>query len=51
VLQLDETAFEPPPEITKDQADGFVRGVTSLANRLLLVIDVARVIGEEISHA
>lgn len=50
VLRLDETAFEEPPEMVKDQANGFVSGVTTVANRLLLVVDVPRVIGEEISH-
>lgn len=50
VLRLDESAFEPPPDLVNDQAAGFVKAVTTLAQRLLLVVDVPRVIGEETSH-
>ena len=50
VVQLDETAFTPPPDLVDAQASGFVRAVTTHAQRLLLVVDVPRVIGEE-AHA
>ncbi|HUS33369.1 MAG TPA: chemotaxis protein CheW [Kofleriaceae bacterium] len=51
VLRIDEEKFEEPPEMVRDQANGFVRAVTTQANRLLFVVDVPRVIGEEIAHA
>jgi purine-binding chemotaxis protein CheW len=51
VLRLDETTFEAPPEMVADQSGGFVKSVATLANRLLLVVDVPRVIGEEHAHA
>lgn len=51
VLRLDEGSFEPPPDLVNDQAAGFVKAVTTVAQRLLLVVDVPRVIGEEPGHA
>ncbi len=51
VLKLDAEAFEAPPSLVDQQAAGFVKAVTTVANRLLLVVDVPRVIGEEIAHA
>jgi hypothetical protein len=33
------------------EGDGFVKAVTTIASRLLLLVDVPRVIGEEITHA
>ena len=51
VLKLDSAGFEPPPALIDQQAAGFVKAVTTIANRLLLVVDVPRVIGEETTHA
>jgi purine-binding chemotaxis protein CheW len=52
VLRLDETSFEPPPELLDHQASGFVKAVATQANRMLLVVDVPRLIGEEaLQHA
>ncbi len=51
VLRLDETTFEPPPELVDSQASGFVRAVATQAQRLLLVVDVPRLIGEETVNA
>jgi purine-binding chemotaxis protein CheW len=51
VLPLDETTFEPPPELLDTRASGFVKAVTTQAKRLLLVVDVPRLIGEEALHA
>ena len=51
VLPLDEAAFEPPPELLDSQAAGFVKAVATQAKRLLLVVDVPRLIGEEALHA
>ena len=50
IVRIDETTYEPPPEIVGVQAAGFVKAVTTVASRLLLVVDVPRVIGEEIAH-
>jgi purine-binding chemotaxis protein CheW len=51
VLRLDESSFQPPPDLVEVQAAGFVKAVTTDASRLLLVVDVQRVIGEEVAHA
>jgi purine-binding chemotaxis protein CheW len=50
VLQIDDAAFEKPPEVIEQQSAGFVKAVASVAKRLCLLIDVPRVIGEEQSH-
>ena len=51
ILRLDEGAFTPPPEMMGQQGDRFVKAVITIASRLLLLVDVPRVIGEEITHA
>ncbi|HEX3482940.1 MAG TPA: chemotaxis protein CheW [Kofleriaceae bacterium] len=47
VIQLDEASFQDAPELIKQQASGFVTGVVSVRNRLFLIVDVPRVIGQE----
>lgn len=51
VLRLDETTFEPPPQLVDSQATGFVKAVATQAQRLLLVVDVPRLLGEETVNA
>ena len=51
VVRLDEATFEPPPELIDEQASGFVKAVATQSERLLLVVDVPRLIGEEALHA
>jgi purine-binding chemotaxis protein CheW len=50
VVQIDEAAYEKTPEIIEQQASGFVNGVATAAKRLFLLVDVPRIIGEELSH-
>jgi purine-binding chemotaxis protein CheW len=50
VMQIDPSAFEAPPEILEQQSAGFVKAVATIAKRLFLLVDVPRVIGEEIAH-
>lgn len=50
VIQIDEAAYEKPPEMIEQQVSGFVRGVATVAKRLFLIVDVPRIIGEEQSH-
>lgn len=50
VVQIDPAAYEKPPEIIEAQASGFVKGVATAAQRLFLLVDVPRIIGEELSH-
>lgn len=51
VLQLDPTDFTKPPEVVEHNAAGFVTAVATLPKRLVLLVDVPRVIGEEVRHA
>ncbi len=50
VLQIDAAKFEKPPEMIEHQTAGFVKAVASIAQRLFLLVDVPRVIGEELAH-
>lgn len=50
VVRLDEGAFENPPEILDHQTAGFVKAVATVMKRLFLLVDVPRVIGEELTH-
>jgi purine-binding chemotaxis protein CheW len=50
VLQLDPASFEKPPEMI-GQSAGFITAIAMAAKRLFLLIDVPRIIGEELTHA
>lgn len=50
VLQIDAAKFEKPPELIEQQTAGFVTAVATIAQRLFLLVDVPRVIGEELTH-
>jgi len=50
VVQLDDAAFERPPELIERQAAGFVKAVATVAKRMFLLVDLPRIIGEELSH-
>jgi purine-binding chemotaxis protein CheW len=47
VLQIAEDQFHPPPEVVGLQAAGFVRDVVQVRDRLLMRIDVEKIIGQE----
>jgi purine-binding chemotaxis protein CheW len=51
VIQLEPATFESPPEILHSHGAGFVKAVATIAKRLILLVDVPRVIGEELDHA
>jgi purine-binding chemotaxis protein CheW len=51
VLQLDPGSFEKPPDIMDSSGAGFVKAVATVMKRLILLVDVPRIIGEELSHA
>jgi purine-binding chemotaxis protein CheW len=48
VLQIDDAAFEKPPELIERQTAGFVKAVATVAKRLFLLVDIPRIIGEEL---
>lgn len=49
VLELDEASFQDVPELLKQQANGFVTAVVTVRDRLFLIVDLRRVIGQELS--
>jgi purine-binding chemotaxis protein CheW len=51
VVRLEEDQFHPPPEVISQQAAGYVTSVAQWGNRLLMLLDIRRVIGEEVPDA
>lgn len=51
VLKIPPGHFQPPPPVVTQQTDGLVKGVVQAGNRLLMLIDFTKVIGEEHEHA
>ena len=49
VMQLDEASFRNAPELIKQQANGFVTGIATVRERMFLIVDVQRVIGQEVA--
>jgi purine-binding chemotaxis protein CheW len=47
VIELADGAFAPPPDVVVQQAQGFVTSVAQSGQRLLMLIDLHKVIGEE----
>ncbi|PZR07728.1 MAG: chemotaxis protein CheW [Archangium gephyra] len=47
VLRIEDSEFHPPPEVLARQSQGFVRDVAQAGKRLVLRIDLDRVIGNE----
>ena len=43
--------FHPPPEVVTRQSGGFVRAVAQLSERIIMLLDPTKVIGEEAIHA
>jgi purine-binding chemotaxis protein CheW len=50
VVHLDDAALEAPPEVLSAQGDRFVRSIARTGDRLLMLIDFQKVVGEEGSH-
>jgi purine-binding chemotaxis protein CheW len=47
VLQLGADALKPPPDVLAHHGHGFVKAVAKAGARLVLLIDFAKVIGQE----
>jgi purine-binding chemotaxis protein CheW len=50
VLKIPSAEFSPPPAVVRQQTDGLVKAVVQTGNRLLMLIDFTKVIGEEQEH-
>lgn len=47
VLKLEPEQIKPPPDLVTQEAEGLVKGVAQVRSRLLMLLDFAKVIGEE----
>jgi purine-binding chemotaxis protein CheW len=50
VLKISAADFQPPPPVVRQQTDGLVKAVVQVRDRLLMLIDFTKVIGEEQEH-
>lgn len=50
VLQLDEATIQKPPDLVDHQAGGFIKGVATVTSRIVLLVDVPKILGEELGH-
>lgn len=50
VLDLDEDAFREPPELINEQAAGLIQAVAQTAERIVILLDLPKLIGEK-AHA
>jgi purine-binding chemotaxis protein CheW len=51
VVQLSPDALKSPPDVLAMQGSGFIKAVAKSGQRLLMLIDFAKVIGQEQVHA
>jgi purine-binding chemotaxis protein CheW len=47
VVEIAADAFQPPPDVVADRAQGFVTSLARAGARLVMLIDLRKVIGEE----
>ncbi len=50
VVKLDVAKFEKPPTLIEEQGEGFVTAIANASSRMFLIVDVSRVIGQELAH-
>jgi purine-binding chemotaxis protein CheW len=50
VLKLEGEQFHATPSVVSDRSRGFVRGVARIGPRLLMLLNLVKVIGEEALH-
>lgn len=46
VVSIDPAQIQPAPEVISEQSNGFVRGIAQVGPRLILLLDLAKVVGE-----
>jgi purine-binding chemotaxis protein CheW len=47
VLKIDLEKFKPPPQLVLQEAQGMVKAVAQVGARLLILLDLSKLIGEE----
>lgn len=51
IASIAEEAFRPPPELVVEQSAGYVTSVAQAGSKLVMLIDLQKVIGDEVSAA
>lgn len=50
VVDIPDEALRPPPDIMARDGAGFVKSVAQLGTRLVMLVDIGKVIGEDQDH-
>jgi purine-binding chemotaxis protein CheW len=50
VLKLEAEQFQPTPTVVSERSRGFINAVARVGNRLLMILNLEKVIGEEQLH-
>jgi len=50
VLKLEAAQVHPPPSVVNERARGFVSAVARVGSRLLMILNLAKILGEEQLH-
>jgi purine-binding chemotaxis protein CheW len=51
IASIADDAFRPPPDLVVQQSAGYVTSVAQAGSRLVMLLDVQKVIGDEVSAA
>lgn len=43
-------SFKEPPQVVTKQSDGFVKAIAQIKDRIIILLDAVKVIGEESTH-
>lgn len=43
--------FKAPPEIITKQSQGFIKAVANLKERIIMLLDISKIVGEGVDHA
>jgi len=50
VLRIPSSIIEPTPPMSSDRNSQFIRGIAKLDNRLIILLDIDQLIGEEVAE-
>ncbi len=48
VLRVPASIIEPPPPMSSDVSSTFIKGIAKMENRLIILLDIDKLIGEEV---
>jgi purine-binding chemotaxis protein CheW len=50
IVRIDPSSFQVPPESVLRQANGFIKAIATVSDRIVMLVDYERVIGNEEMH-